>query len=121
MRVKTPNHAVAKGAVFKGDKVKLRGRALGTGTLNTYWNDELTPTDSYTLDENLIDIGTYGDPYGQVKYAGGANSRNFYETFPLYGRGDQLSLEIMLLIVARDAIIDRIEIQTATKGFTQNG
>lgn len=121
MRIKTPNHAIARGSVFKGGKVKIRGKALDTAVFKSYWNDESLPTDQYTLDGYTVNFGKYGDPYGTVKYAGNTESQIFYQTLPLFGRGDQVSLEILLLIGLRDAIIDRIEIQTSTKGFTQNG
>lgn len=122
MKVKTPFHALGRGAVVQGGKMKLRGKGLGTAQVKTYWNGSKVPTDEYELQELADFPGRYAEtPYGELRYAGGEYGLPYYETLPLFGSGDQFSMSLELQIKDYDAILQRVEIEHKTRGFTQNG
>ena len=87
----SPSHEIGKGAVVKGNKVKICGTRLDQVELSYYWNHDTVAADRLQLDSELNPQSRYDEAVYDVDvYSGNPPEREAFNTIPCYGQGQTL-------------------------------
>jgi hypothetical protein len=120
--VKLPYHMYANGSVYRGKQVRIGGHNYNNANLSFCWDNRALPDDTiplfcYSEDESGYQEGAYA----ATQYGSGQIHPPQYNTVPMYGQGENTSLEFRLPNVHIGLTIREVTIDVQPVGVAMNG